>query len=210
MLKMKRLYKIALLVIALAFWGGAQAQTYLKLNALYAVCGVINPQVEFCFSPHSSVQIEATYSPWRSIGGKHANFGIFMGEYRYYFREAASGWYVSANAGMTGFDVNKPRLFHNGLISFKDEYGKGFGLLVGVGAGYQHIFRERWVVDAFIAIDYMRSWYNGYAPDGGVVMNPAGHENYEKPDPFNGSSEIIPAKIGVSIGYRLFNPAKRK
>ena len=183
---MKRFCKIVVLVIALAFCCEAQAQTYLKLNIPYALCGVINPQIEFGFSPHSSVQVEATYSPWRSIGGKHAN------------------------AGMMGFDINKPRLFRGGLVSFKDEYSKGFGLMVGAGFGYQHTFRERWVVDAFLAIDFMRSWYNGYSADGDIVMNPNGHEDYAKPDPFNGSSDFIPAKIGVSIGYRLFNPAKRK
>lgn len=207
---MKRFCKIVVLIIALAFCCEAQAQTYLKLNIPYALCGVINPQIEFGFSPHSSVQVEATYSPWRSIGGKHANFGMFLGEYRYYFREATKGWYISANAGMMGFDINKPRLFRGGLVSFKDEYSKGFGLMVGAGFGYQHTFRERWVVDAFLAIDFMRSWYNGYSADGDIVMNPNGHEDYAKPDPFNGSSDFIPAKIGVSIGYRLFNPAKRK
>ena len=63
-------------------------------------------------------------------------------------------------------------------------------------------------VDAFIGVGYLRSWYNGYQPDGTIVMSPQGHEDYEKPDPFNGSSEVMPFKAGISIGYRLFNPKK--
>jgi hypothetical protein len=39
-------------------------------------------------------------------------------------------------------------------------------------------------------------------------MYPQGHEDYLHPDPFNGSSEIMPFKAGVSIGYRIFNPKK--
>ena len=208
---MKRFFTILALCVALSTYGGAQAQTYFKLNGLYALAGVINPQFEFVISPHSAVQFEAVYSPWRSICGNHAHFGFFMGEYRYYFREAAKGWYVSGNAGLMGFDVSKPRLFYNGkLLDFKDSYSKGFGILVGLGAGYQYTFKERWVVDAFIAIDFFRSWYNGYYHDGRIEMHPQGHEDYIYPDPFNGSSEFVPAKVGVSIGYKIFDPAKAR
>lgn len=202
---MRRL--VAILIFTLAVATPLRAQIYAKINALYAVVGVVNPQVEGAISPHSSLVVDATYSPWRSIGGKHAHFGIFQGEYRYYFREATKGWYISANAGIMGFDINKPRLFNGGLISLKETYSKGFGAMVGVGAGYQHHFAGRWVVDAYVAIDFVRSWYNGYKANGEIIMNPYGHENYTHPDPFNGSSEIMPIKAGVSIGYMIF---KRK
>lgn len=190
----------------------ASAQTYLKLNCLYAVAGVINPTLEVAMSPHSTVSLDITYSPWRSVKGVHLNFGILNGEYRYYFKHSCRGWYVSGNVGMTGFDLSKPRILsHKKLLSFKEGYSKGFGLMVGVGFGYQHVFRERWVVDAFIAGDWFCNWYNGYLSNGAVNMEPFGHENYEHSDPFNGSGEILPAKIGVSIGYRIISPdSKRK
>lgn len=200
----KRIIPTVLLLLTLC--GSASAQIYAKVNALYALVGVVNLQAEGVIAPHSSLVIDATYSPWKSIGGKHANFGIFQGEYRYYFRQAAKGWYLSANAGMMGFDINKPKFFDGALIRFKDNYSKGFGLMFGVGAGYQHTFAQRWVVDVFIAFDFLRSWYNGYNSDGSVIMNPYGHEEYTHPDPFNGSSEFMPIKGGVSIGYRLFSP----
>lgn len=188
-----------------------EAQIYAKLNTLYAVVGVINPQVEAVIAPKSSFVVDAAYSPWKSINGKHANFGILQAEYRYYFKETARGWYLSGNVGMIGYDINKPKLFDGGLlgiIDLKTTYSKGFGVMVGVGAGYQYSFAKRWVLDVYLALDYMRSWYNGYQPDGTVIMVPYGHEDYEKPDPFNGSSEIFPTKVGVSIGYKLFSPKK--
>ena len=202
---MRRL--VAILILTLAVATPLRAQIYAKINALYAVVGVVNPQVEGAISPHSSLVVDATYSPWRSIGGKHAHFGIFQGEYRYYFREATKGWYISANAGIMGFDINKPRLFKGGLISLKETYSKGFGLMAGVGAGYQHLFAGRWVVDAYVAIDFVRSWYNGYKANGEFFNDTAATEIYTHPDPFNGSSEIMPIKAGVSIGYMIF---KRK
>lgn len=205
---MKRLFTLSVATLILGV-ASVEAQVYAKLNALYAVMGVINPQIEAVIAPKSSLVVDATYSPWKSISGKHANFGIFQGEYRYYFKESARGWYISANAGMMGFDINKPKLFDGGLlgiIDLKETYSKGFGLMLGVGAGYQHTFADRWVLDVFLAFDYMRSWYNGYQPDGTIIMVPYGHEDYEKPDPFNGSSDFMPTKAGVSIGYKIFKP----
>ncbi len=197
--------RLVLLVVASLVAASASSQIYVKLNALYAVVGVINPSLEAVVTPNSSLAVDITYSPWRSIRGHHANFGFFLGEYRYYFKQAAKGWYVSGNLGLGAFDISKPTTT-TGHLHIKKGYGKGFGIMGGIGAGYQHTFRERWVVDAFIAVDFMRSWYNGYAENGEIVMNPQGHEDYLHPDPFNGSSEFIPAKVGVSIGYRIFNP----
>lgn len=205
---MKRLLLIFFSVVALAT-PSATGQVYAKLNALYAVVGVVNPQVEAVLSPHSALAVDATFSPWRSVNGRHLFFGMFNGEYRYYFKSATNGFYAAANVGGMGFDIHKPQLFKNGkLLSFPDKYGKGFGLILGLCAGYQYHFAERWSVDAFVGVAILRSWYNGYNADGSVMMHPQGHEDYLHPDPFNGSSEILPFKAGVSIGYRIFNPKR--
>ena len=205
---MKRLLILFFAVAALAI-PRAAGQVYAKINALYAAVGVVNPQIEAAISPHSALAVDATFSPWRSVGGRHLFFGMFNGEYRYYFKGATNGFYAAFNAGGMGFEINKPYLFQNGkILGFNVNYGKGFGLIVGLCAGYQHHFAERWTVDAFVGVGYLRSWYNGYQPDGTIVMSPQGHEDYEKPDPFNGSSEVMPFKAGVSIGYRLFNPKR--
>ncbi len=205
---MKKIKSTVMLAVMLVTGiGAATAQTNVKLNALYAVAGVINPQIEMVISPHSSVSIDATYSPWRSIKGLHANFGMLTGEYRFYFKRGdGRGWYASGNFGMTGFDISKPSLFSDGkVVSFKQGYGKGFGFMLGFGLGYQHIFCERWIVDAFIAGDWFCSWYNGYSKEGVTNLYPNGGD---RPDPFNASGEILPSKIGVSIGYRIIDPAR--
>ena len=56
----------------------------------------------------------------------------------------------------------------------------------------------------------MASWYNGYNLDGTVQWHPHRRDEPEHPDPFNGSGEWLPNKIGVSIGLMIFNPDKHR
>ena len=211
---MKKTIIFGLLALAImALPSVAKGQIYAKLNALYAVGGVINPQLEFVVGPHSSVSIDPMFSPYKSISiGKHkdihALFGILQAEYRFYINREAKGFYVSANAGMQAFDMTRPYLFNNGkILSFEKGYGRGFGMMAGIGIGYSHHFKERWVVDAFFAFDRMWSWYNDYNADGSINLFPRHQREPKFPDPFNGSAEWLPSKIGVSIGYKIFDPS---
>ena len=100
---MKRFGISSLLLLASLLRPAAtDAQIYAKLNVLYALVGVVNPAVEFRLTDHSAFQTEFVYSPWKSINvdgqSKPMHFGIFLNEYRYYFRGYARGWYV----GFTG------------------------------------------------------------------------------------------------------------
>ena len=213
----KQIFIALLAMVCAAMPTMAQAQIYAKLNALYAVVGVINPQLEFVVGPHSSISIDPMFSPYKTIkwgerNDIHAQCGILQTEYRFYIKPEARGFYVSANAGMQAFDLTRPHLFQNGkIISFEQGFGRGFGLMVGIGIGYTHTFKERWVVDAFFAFDRMWSWYNDYFANGEINLVPRHQKEPKYPDPFNGSAEWLPSKIGVSIGYKIFDPtAKRK
>ena len=203
----KSIAALAVLFVFTATALPAGAQTYVKLNGLYALAGVVNPSVEFVISPKSTVQTEIVVSPWESIGGKHMLFGILMGEYRRYFRGHNDGWYLGANAGMMAFDMSKPYMdgWH---LRFEDRYCKGYGFMIGLCAGYEWQFRERWVLDAFLGWSWMSSFYNGYSMDGEIDMHPHRPVQPEYPDPFNGSSEWYPNKIGLSIGYRIISPKR--
>ena len=205
MKKIIKSFKVAL-VIALAYLPmQASAQGYIKLNAPYALVGIINAQSEFVVSPHSSVAFDFTFSPWMNVKGKHFQFGIAMSEYRYYFKESTHGWYASVNAGMMAFDINRPQFFKNNkFISLQSDYGKGFSVMTGLGVGWEYHLSERWIMDVFLSFDRIWSWYNRYRIDGTIEMHPQGHEHYEKPDPFNGSAEYMPIKGGISFGYRIF------
>ena len=90
---MKQFYRhiVATILLIIGSIFTTQAQGYVKLNGLYALGGVVNPQVEFRLSEHSAFQTEIVYSPWRSINSHHMHFGIFQNEYRYFVREANDG-----------------------------------------------------------------------------------------------------------------------
>ena len=177
----------------------ASPQGYVKLNVPYALVGVVNPAVEFAISPKSTLQTDIVISPWKSINEKHMLFAIFMGEYRRYFKEHNRGWYLGANIGMMAFDMSKPYI-EGWKLKFEDRYCKGYGMMIGLCVGYEYQFGKRWLLDAFLGWAWMDSHYNGYSFDGQVDMYPHRPVQPEHPDPFNGSSEWYPNKIGVSIG----------
>lgn len=192
-------------IVALCCASTASAQGYIKLNGLYALGGVVNPQVEIRLTEHSAFQTEFTYSPWKSIGGHHMHFGLFTNEYRYYFREANSGLYIGAEAGIMLFDVSKPQ-FANGKLVFQDRYCKGYGCMGAAVVGYEWRFAERWLLDAYVGFGYLHSMYNGYSMSGEIDMYPHRPEDRQPayPDPFNASAEWLPTKIGLSIGFLLW------
>lgn len=189
----------------------AAAQVYAKVNGLYALVGVLNPAVEFRMTDHSTFQTEFVYCPWQSVNldgtSKPLHFGIFLNEYRYFFRGSNRGWYVAGNFGMMAFKMSKPYL-HHGRILLENRYSKGYGFMFGIAAGYEYIFREKWILDVYFGWSYMTSFYNGYDLDGTTQMYPHRPVQPAHPDPFNGSSEWYPNKIGLSIGLRIFDPVK--
>ena len=173
---MKRFGISSLLLLASLLRPAAtDAQIYAKLNGLYALVGVVNPAVEFRVTDHSAFQTEFVYSPWKSINvdgqSKPMHFGIFLNEYRYYFRGYARGWYVGGNAGMMAFRMSKPYI-ENWGIHLENRYSKGYGFMFGACAGYERIFRKRWVFDVFFGWSWMTSFYNGYDLDGRTQMEP--------------------------------------
>ena len=204
---------MSVLLIFSAFALTAKGQAYVKLNGLYALAGVANPAVEFPLSERSTFQAEIVASPWVSVtlGGRSGpmRFGIFLNEYRRYFRERNRGWYLGANAGGMAFHMAKP--YWERGVRLQQKSAKGYGMMFGLAAGYQWRLGERWLVDAFFGWAFMSSFYNGYSlvdglAEGGhtydkgeLILHPAGHGH----DPFNGSAEWLPNKIGVSIGYRI-------
>jgi hypothetical protein len=222
----KRYRKIALTLLGgllFAAPNGLCGQVYAKLNGLYALGGVVNPAVEFPLSEHATFQTELVWSPWESVTVRGISgpmkFGIVMNEYRRYFDQRNDGWYLAANAGAMLFDMTKPVL--NSGIGLSPKSSKGYGMMFGLAGGYEWRLNGRWLVDIYFGWSFMSSFYNGYAlvdglVESGVVYNRGEiiltpHREYEPahPDPWNGSSEWLPNKIGVSIGYRIFDPQRR-
>ena len=191
----------------------AAGQIYGKLNSIFALAGVINPQVEITLSDKMTFQAEIIFSPWKHISWKENDYPMlfFMAsnDIRWFFRAPADGWYVGCNYGAQGFNMTKPEIF-NKNIQFADHWGKGWGINTGVMVGWQRSLGQRWLLDAYLSFGYQISWYNSYRFDSGIELYPQGHSPDVPPDPWNASAEWGPNKAGVSFGYLLFDPKNKR
>jgi len=198
-----------LAVLLLACPLAAGAQSYVKLNAAYALAGVVNPQLEITLSKRMTFQTDIALSPWKSIRWKGANypmrFLIVSNDVRWHFRAPADGWYAGIVYGVQGFNMTKPTIFDNGKFDLEGHSGKGWGVQIGAVGGYQWTLARRWLLDAFAGFGYQISWYNSYSPPGGPIeLYPHGHDPAAPPDPWNASAEWGINKFGVSVGYLIF------
>ena len=143
--------KIILLLLISAAAISAHAQSYVKLNGVYALVGVINPSIEMPLSNRFTFNMEGVYSPWKSVNNKPMHLGIFLNEARFHFKENYKGWYVGASAGMQGFYMSK------------DETNNctGWGILLGGTTGYQWRIGRRMLIKAFVGNGWQNSWYAG-------------------------------------------------
>lgn len=220
----RALIVISIQIAALFAPSHGNAQTYIKMNGLYALGGIINPAVELTVSDRFTFQNELILSPWRSIKyeglSRPMNFGMVSSELRYHFNGNYNGWFGGVNAGLNVFKMSKP-YFDNGL-HFKNTYSKGYGIVFGISGGYQWT-RDRWLFEARVGINRSFSWYNGYSlidglrdgaqgniyDKGEIIMDPLrddpDHWNKHPLDPFNGSAEWIPT-AGFFVGYLINKP----
>ena len=106
---------------------------------------------------------------------------------------------------MVAFRMSKPYI-ENWGIHLENRYSKGYGFMFGACAGYERIFRKRWVFDVFFGWSWMTSFYNGYDLDGRTQMEPNPHVQKLQQHPSTGASEWYPNKIGISIGIRIYDP----
>jgi hypothetical protein len=107
--------------------------------------------------------------------------------------------------------MSKPYLL-NGQFGLQDRYCRGYGFMFGAALGYEYQFCERWLLDAFVGFSWMHSTYNGYSLSGEIDLYPQrpAWKEPDSPDPLNYSAEWLPNKIGISIGYLIFPPKKKK
>ncbi|MFZ1704920.1 MAG: DUF3575 domain-containing protein [Saprospiraceae bacterium] len=125
------------LVLLVVFIGTSVAQTQaIKVGPLGFLLGNYNARYEKAISDKGSVQVGANFYDYELFEESVSGFGIDLG-YRYYFREAIRGGYVSPNLG---FDFNKSGDFNFSLLNLGATVGyqwvAGGGFVVDLGLGY--------------------------------------------------------------------------
>lgn len=166
---------------------------YIKGNALLANFGIINVGYEHQLDDNKTLEIDALYSPWKSIQGNHLQAFILTVEGRYFFNKAFDKWYLGGHVGGSVFNLTKWHYWNRNL------YQEGFNYMLGLTLGYEFKWKEKWIADFHIGAGTVQSSYKGYQVD----KTTGERTRYEDAENFNKSGEIIPYKIGVMIGYKL-------
>ena len=207
------------LITKYLFWGALlilcpsiHAETAIKLNALYACGGIVNPAVEIGVHPQVTAQLEAVGSFYQSITLKNTKiqnvpllFGIGFVEAHWFpipKQGAFNGFYWGPSLGWGMFKLQKWNYWGT------DRYQWGSALFLGAVVGYQWQVKQ-WTFDLFLGGGWEHSIYEGYAPfndsserakDG---VNYSRYELHEFPGKYNMSAEWMPFKGGLMIGYRF-------
>ena len=116
----------------------AYGQQAIKVGPLGFILGNYNIRYEKGISEKGSFQVGANFYNYKLFGIKTAGYGADAG-YRYYFREAINGGYVSPSLG---FQTNTTS------VSASDDTSGSFSLLgIGATVGYQWVSSSNFVFD---------------------------------------------------------------
>ena len=195
---MKLILKISLAcLLATGCASKISAQTYVKLNGLYALVGVVNPAVEFTISPKSTFQTEIVVSPWKSINNSSRPLLYLHGRIPPLFQGAQPRLVPpGANIGMQAFDLSKPYI-ENWKLKFENRYSKGYGFMIGLCVGYDHIFPRTLGARRLPPAGHWMTAFGALPWTGEDRHGSAIRSNPNTPDPVNGSSEWYPNKIRI-------------
>lgn len=187
---MKKLLALAILLTSLS----AEAQTYIKTNALYWLGGLPNVQVETRLAKHFTFQGEVNTSFW-TINDRPMQGAQFITGFRYYpsKKGAFNGFYLG---GDFAFDVYKVSKWdHWGKSDGSIDIQRGIGYYLGFTLGYQLPIAKRWNMDFYAGGGWHlgKYWGETQHQNGSTEMYAA----------WNASGEWIPYKLGVTFGYRL-------
>lgn len=166
----------------------AAAQDQVKVNGLTLLVGVPGVAYERPLRDRVSFQLDATVSPWRSVGGAPQQFLIVVPEWRFHPRGVGRGWFLGAHVGVTAFRLQKWEYRDSDL------YQEGFGLLLGLTVGYRKELRGPWGLEVFAGGGNAQSLYKGYHYLTGI--------RYDSAHAWNQSAEWLPYRGGVMVTYR--------
>lgn len=118
----------------------AQQTQAIKVGPLGFLFGNYNVRYERAIAEKSSVQVGANFFNYKLFDDAISGFGIDLG-YRYYFREAIEGAYVSPAVGFDFLSVGDFKYSTLGAgVTVGYQWVAGGGFLVDLGLGYGYSF----------------------------------------------------------------------
>lgn len=173
-----------------------KAETAIKLNAVYAIGGVVSPSIEVGVAKHFTIQLDAVASFYQSISiGKIKNMPLLLGlgfiDMHWFPKERFKGFYVGPTIGYGAFKMQKWNYWN----TTKAQYGTA--VCLGAVIGYQWQVKK-WTFDLFLGGGWIHSIYDGYD-----TVTGERYDLGEFPGKYNKSAEWLPFKGGLNIGYRF-------
>lgn len=194
----KKFLWILLLVAGLGIRPASAQQFAARSNLLYWMTGTINLGGEYAVSQHSTVGVSFNLNPWTFRSDNKLQHWFVRPEYRYWFTEKYTRFFIGAHLIGGQFEVGGFKLPFIGnrlLSSLPDNYYKGSVIGAGINIGYDFYVSPHWNIELSAGAGVGRLKYHAKTI----------REGYATPD----KARIlpIPTELGVNFVY-LFNSKK--
>ncbi len=184
-------YLVSLLLAALCpMWVQAQ-QVAVKNNLVYDALLTPNLGLELQTGERSTLQAFYGINAWDSTYGKELKHWVAQPEWRYWFCQAFSGWFVGVHAMGGEFNVSDVK-FPLGLTDVfkRGKREEGWYAGGGLSVGYQWMLGRHWNFEASIGAGYDYIHYKRYKCGHCGDFDKRGHDHY-----------IGPTRAALSILY---------
>lgn len=162
---MKKFTFVIAVIVAMSFGMKAQAQqNAIKLNIFSLAVGTFNASFEHALNDNHTAQLGFYYLGYKTGGGTYKTSFSGIGitpEYRIYFDEALSGWYIAPYLRYQNYTLKQDYDSYT-----YDQYGDVIGTETktakgtlqtfggGVVAGHQWLLGEHFTIDLFLGPGY--------------------------------------------------------
>ena len=185
-----------LLIVGGASLSASGQKLALKTNALYWLAATPNLGVEYAVSKHSTFNVTVNYNPWTF--GEDAKIQHFFvrPEYRYWFRESYSHFFLSTHLIGATFEVGGFSTPIKEIGRLTNQYYVGSALGAGIGLGYSFYLSKHINIETSVGAALMRVKYHTENIKSGKHSGDVIHYL------------PLPTEVSVSFVY-LFNSRKR-
>lgn len=149
----RRLLLFTVLSVGLS-WASCAQNLAVKTNLLYWATSTPNLGLEGSFGHKHTLQMFYGINPWSPSGGKSLKHWVVQPEYRYWFCESFSGWFVGVHLMGGEFNVGEIELPFGLFEDLETHRYEGWYAGGGITAGYQWPLSRHWNLEASLGVGY--------------------------------------------------------
>lgn len=149
-----------LILAGCSFLSGTAQQVAVKTNLLYWATTTPNIGVEFALDKHSTLSISGNYNPWTIGDDGRIRHWFIQPEYRHWFSEKYTHFYVGAHLIGGGFQIGRFTLPLHIVPQIANRYYEGWMIGAGISAGYQFYIAPHWNLELSAGVGVMNVHYH--------------------------------------------------